>query len=276
MQPQSGWQLSGSGPEAYELYLADPILTQCAPGLIKAAVVGVGDRVLDVACGTGAVTRLAAQTVGTTGRVMGVDVNPGMLAMARQLADQGLATKIEWLQSDAAGLAVPDANFDVALCQQGLQFFPDKLAALREMHRVLAPGGRLACSVLRDIRFNPYQQAIADALGRLVSPEAAAVIHSPFAFGDAETLRALVIAAGFHTVHIRLEMTVIRHHSLEELVVGYLAATPVASAFAALDDKVRSAILNDIRMSLHDYLDDDGLAAPLNFHVVTARRNGNG
>jgi SAM-dependent methyltransferase len=203
---------------------------------------------------------------------MGVDLNPGMLAMARQLARQGLAANIEWRESDAAVLPVPDAHFDVVLCQQGLQFFPDKPGALREIHRVLVPGGRFACSVLRDIRYNPFQQAVADALARFVSHEAAAVIHSPFALGDAEALWTLVTAAGFHNVHIRLEITVIRHCSLEALVAGYLAATPAASAIAALDDTVRTAILGDVRTSLHAYLDDDGLAAPLDFHVVTARK----
>jgi ubiquinone/menaquinone biosynthesis C-methylase UbiE len=164
MQQQSGWQLSGSGPEAYERYLVGPILTPCTPGLLQAAALVAGDRVLDIACGTGAVARLTAQRVGLTGRVMGVDLNPGMLAMARQLARQGLAANIEWRESDAAVLPVPDAHFDVVLCQQGLQFFPDKPGALREIHRVLVPGGRFACSVLRDIRYNPFQQAVADAL----------------------------------------------------------------------------------------------------------------
>jgi SAM-dependent methyltransferase len=227
---------------------------------------------MDVACGTGVVTRLAAQRVGSTGRVIGVDLNPGMLAMARQLAQHGPAAHIEWRESDAATLPMSDAHVDVVLCQQGLQFFPDKPGALRELHRVLVPGGRFACSVLRDIHYNPFQQAVANALGRLVSPETAAVIHSPFALGDAEVLRALVTTAGFHNVHVRIEMTVIRQRSLDAFVAGYLAATPAASAIAALDETVRKAILGDVRTSLRAYLDDDGLTAPLAFHVVTARK----
>jgi hypothetical protein len=141
--------------------------------------------------------------------------------------------------------------------------------ALQEMHRVLVPGGRLALSVLRDIQYNPYQRAIAEALGRHVSGEAAAVIHSPFAMGDAEELRSLTTTAGFRDVHLRLEIQVIRYAPVEELVMGYLAATPVAPKIASLDDTTCTAMLHDIKTALSSYMDDDGLAAPLDFRVVT-------
>jgi hypothetical protein len=101
-------------------------------------------------------------------------------------------------------------------------------------------------------------------------------MHSPFALSDAEALRGLVTAAGFQNVHVRIEMTVIRQRALDAFVAGYLAATPAASAIAALDETVRTAILGDVKTALRAYLDDDGLAAPLTFHVVTARKPASG
>ena len=97
---------------------------------------------LDVACGTGTVARLAAARVGSAGAVTGVDLTPGMLAVARRIEAEG--APIDWQEASADRLPLPDASADVALCSLGLQFFPDRPAALREMRRVLIPGGRLA------------------------------------------------------------------------------------------------------------------------------------
>src|SRR5207249_9974538 len=120
-------------------------------------------RVWEVACGTGVVTRAAAKRVGPSGHVVGVDLNPGMLAVARSLPAPAGAP-IEWFERSALDLRLPDSSFDAVLCQQGLQFFPDKSLALREMRRVLVRGGRLALSVW--IGIGPYHGAVGDALAR--------------------------------------------------------------------------------------------------------------
>src|SRR4029450_2324224 len=140
------FQLSGEAAEHYQRCGAQYILGPCAPSLVNAARLSAGERVLDGACGPGVRTRIAADPVGPAGRLVGVDLNPGMLAVARSLpAPNGAA--IEWLERSALDLGLEDASFDVVLCQQGLQFFPDKALALREMRRVLDRGGRLALSV---------------------------------------------------------------------------------------------------------------------------------
>lgn len=113
--------------------------------LVDVAALRPADHVLDVACGTGFVARKAAEHVGTGGRVVGIDLNTGMIEAARATAD-GRDT-IEWRTGDAAALPFADASFDVVLCQQGVQFFPDRLQGLREMNRVLRQGGRLAFTV---------------------------------------------------------------------------------------------------------------------------------
>ena len=144
------FNLRGSGPAAYEHYLVPILFRPLAQRLLEVADVRPDDRLLDVACGTGIVARLAAATgVECTG----VDVNPEMLATASQLAPQ-----VHWLPCDAADLALPDESYDVAVCQQGLQFMPDPVAALREMRRVLVPSGRIVVGLWRDLVFARVSQ----------------------------------------------------------------------------------------------------------------------
>src|SRR6266581_4376739 len=134
--------------------------------LVDVAALQPAEHVLDVACGTGFVARLAADRVGAKGRVVGIDLNASMIEAARAASGQGAATTIEWRTGDAAALPFEDSIFDVVLCQQGVQFFPDRVRALREMRRVLRPEGRLAFTVWRAIGDTPYLAALTDVLSR--------------------------------------------------------------------------------------------------------------
>ena len=272
MSQSSGWQLSGSAPEAYERYIVQAFMTGWTHALLEAAAITRETRVLDVACGTGVVTRQAAHRVAAGGHVVGVDLNAGMLVTARTLPQPSDAASIEWREGNATALPFPDATFDVVLCQQGLQFFPDKPGALRDMRRVLVPTGRLVLSVWRGFSHCPWQRAVAEALERHVSAEAAASIRAPFTLGDAAALRTLLTGAGFRTVHIRIESQMIRHASLEAFVPGYLSATPVAGVIATLEEPTRATILLEAQTLLHAYVDDDGLAVPIEAHVVVAEK----
>lgn len=130
----------------YEEYLGRTIADPWTRILLEYASLGSGEQVLDLACGTGSVARQVAPIVGERGKVSALDINPGMLAVARSLDPPDGAT-IEWLQGDALALQFPDGAFDIVLCQQGLQFFADRARGLREMRRVLVAGGRTAISV---------------------------------------------------------------------------------------------------------------------------------
>src|SRR5262245_6366072 len=127
---------TASLPELYERFLVEPLFRPFAEELLDRTALAPTARLLDVACGTGIVARIAQTTIGDRGRLVGVDASPAMLAVA-----SSVAPTIEWRQGDAARLPVqPDETFDVVTCHQGLQFFPDKPTAVREMRRVLAPG----------------------------------------------------------------------------------------------------------------------------------------
>jgi ubiquinone/menaquinone biosynthesis C-methylase UbiE len=142
--------------------------------LLEYAAPQPGERVLDVACGTGSVARHAAPLVGADGKVIGLDLNPGMLAVARALPAPPGAT-IEWLEGNATSLALPDDAFELVLCQQGLQFFPDRGAALREMRRVLAEGGRVAISVWQALPRHPVYEALFEATAPHLGANIAAI-----------------------------------------------------------------------------------------------------
>lgn len=176
---RGGWQLVEDSAEAYERYLVPIFFEPWAERLLAQAGVRSGERVLDVACGTGSVARRAAERAGPSGKVVGLDLNAGMLAVARRVS-AAARPAIEWRQGDAAGLPFPEGSFDVVTCQQALQFFPDRPKALREMRRVLAPGGRAALAVLRGLRHSPAYAPRADALEKHVAAEAGAMLRSIF------------------------------------------------------------------------------------------------
>jgi SAM-dependent methyltransferase len=242
----SGWQLADSSAEAYERWLVPPIFSGFADDLV--AVVEPGCRVLDVACGTGIVARRAAELAGS---VIGVDINRQMLEVAR-----AREPSIEWIEADAADLPLPDDSVDCVLCQQGLQFFADPDQALREMARVLAPGGRLALSVWRSIEGSPVYARLAD----LLDPDDAAIMRSPFSGPDADQLRAMVGA----DAHVRISIKTVRFPSSDELLWREVASSPMS---VTVDSTLQSAFAAAIR----PYIDDDGVAFPMETNVVRAQ-----
>jgi ubiquinone/menaquinone biosynthesis C-methylase UbiE len=267
MPPQEPWQLRGSAPELFERYLVPAVTAPWAADLVAAADPPPGARVLDVACGTGIVARLAAERVGPTGHVVGLDLNPGMLAVARGLPPLPGAP-ITWQHASAVALPFPAATFDVVLCQQGLQFFPDRPAALREMHRVLAPGGQLALSVYSAIAQNPATQALADALARHGAPQAAAIKRVEHALADA--LHVLLTEAGFRDVAVRTATLTVRLPSPQAYVQIQLTATPLTAVAGTLDDTTRAALVQEVGLALRSYLGETGLAFPQEAHVAVA------
>ena len=270
MEYHPPWQeVGGSAAEVYERLLVPVMLAPWAPKLIDLAEVRPGTLVLDVACGTGVVTRLAAERVGTAGRVVGLDINAAMLSVARGLPPVGGAS-VEWLEASALEMPLPDAAFDVVLCQHGLQQFPDRPAALREMRRVLAPEGRLALCVWSRIEASPGMAALAEALGRHVGAEAAANRRAPFALGDPVQLRALVEVAGFRDVAVHTVLDTARFPSPEALVAYQLGATPL-STLGAVTEEAQRAVARDVRAALHPYLHGDQLAVPMEAHFTLAR-----
>ena len=272
-ETQSGWQLEASAPELYERFLVPAIARLWAADLVERAAPKPGERVLDVACGTGIVARLAAAEMGT-GHVVGLDINEGMLTVARS-RPAGPGPYIEWHEASALDLPFSDGSFDLILCQLGLQFFPDQPQALREMIRVLVPSGRLALSVFTAIERTPVTHALADALDRYLGPGASAVKRSEHSLSDPVHLHGLVAGARFREVTIEQVVQIIRFDSAQQYVHFQLSATPLAGLVDRMANAQRDAlernIVRDISAAL-PAVTEEGLTSPQEVHVVRARK----
>ena len=224
------FQLQGNAAERYERWLVPFISGPWVPALLDLVELRPGERVLDVACGTGVVSRLAARRVAPSGTVTGLDLNEGMLTVAGRLPLPPGFT-IEWRQGSALALPFPDRAFDVVVCQHGLMFFPDRLKALEEMRRVLTPGGRVAISVWTGP--SPYFVAQREALARYLGVEAASTSAVAFSLGDPVELSGLLTGAGFRDVVVHLVPLTLRLPAPEEFVLRHLSALPPAELIAA-------------------------------------------
>lgn len=211
---------AGNAAVAYERYLVPGVFRPSAEALLDVAPPNPEDRVLDVGCGTGIVALLAAERVGPAGALSAVDVNPGMLEVARSLPG---SERVEWRHADAVDLPYADASFDLVYSQHTLQFIPDRLAALREMHRVLAPGGRLAVATWGPVERSPGYLVLGAALARHVGPEAgAAITKGPFSLSDADELASLLEEAAFVQVELRSVDVSTGFPSAAEFLAGVL------------------------------------------------------
>jgi ubiquinone/menaquinone biosynthesis C-methylase UbiE len=271
MAQREQWQLSAEAAENYERYQVPATFAPLAEELVASAGLRPGDRVLDVACGTGIVARRAAQRLGGHGRVVGLDINAAMLDVARSAAAaEGLT--IEWHQGSALQLPFEEGAFDVVCCQQALQFFPDRVAALREMRRVLAPDGRLALCVYRSLEHRPHMAALAASLDRHLGPGAGATRRADSALGDAGELERLIVEAGFRAVVIRAVVTTQRDASIDAYLRRIERSAPSTDSLRQIDEPTRRAILADLSTALRAYVTDDALILPVPVHLATARK----
>lgn len=232
------------GPPAYECYFVPAIGRPIAEGLIAAAQLRPGEQVLDIACGTGIVARLAAAQVIPSGTVSGADINPGMIAEARRACED--VANIDWHETDAASLPFPNDSFDVVLCQMGIQFFPAKLPPLKEMRRVLRPGGRVLVNTP-----GPMPELFAvirDAVARYVGPKPAGFLDAVFSLHDPDEYTELLRSAGFRQPDVRRAEKALELPPPADFLWQYLQSTPIgadvfnntdADACAALEAQVR-------------------------------------
>jgi SAM-dependent methyltransferase len=243
--------------------------------LLEHAAPRPGERVVDVACGTGTVARQAAPLVGDTGTVVGVDINPAMLTVARSLPSPEGAS-IDWREGSASALPLGDKAYDLVLCQAGLQFFPDRPAALREMHRVLRPGGRAAISVWRSPEHNPVNQLIWGAFARRFNTSIDA-LNPGMSLGDASELRALLAAAGLSDVRIVARGYTVREPWRPDLISSFMpAVSAVLPAIAAMPVGERTALAQAVEVevgpALQQYVEGDEQLYPMSAHIALARK----
>lgn len=198
---------------AYEALFVDGLLEEWADQVLDAASIQPGHRVLDVACGTGILARHALARVGAAGSVVGLDIGPGMLAVAAELAPD-----IEWQQGPAESLPFADHSFDAVVSQFGLMFFQDRCQAIREMLRVLKPGGTLAVAVWNEVGTMPAYRAEVALLARTAGEAAANALKAPFVLGDRHSLQSLFELAGTTKVSITTKTGKARFPNIRTMV----------------------------------------------------------
>jgi ubiquinone/menaquinone biosynthesis C-methylase UbiE len=228
--------------DAYEDIYVPRIFIPWGKRLIEKARLQPGDAVLDVATGPGTVARLGAEQVGPEGRVVGADISPAMIAVATGKPRVPAGAAVEYVVSPAAPLAVPDGAFDVVTCQQGLQFFPDRGAAIAEMHRALKLNGQLVAAVWREIALQPSFAALDAALRECLPAEQAEPYGAPFRWPRGEDLVAALRDGGFSEVVLEeLRLPLVYEQGIPQ-VLATLAASPVSTTIAQLRDEERATL----------------------------------
>jgi ubiquinone/menaquinone biosynthesis C-methylase UbiE len=269
------WQLEGTAAELFERYLVPAITARWAEDLLYRAQPRKGNEVLDIACGTGIVARLAAKRMGQ-GRVTGLDLNTAMLAVARGVPTEGAA--IIWIEGSALDLPFPAESFDMVFCQQGLQFFPDQRKALREMYRVLKSGGQAALSVYSRIERTPGANAFVLALDNVLGRNASQIKRGEHSFDDAAQLEALLRGSGFSTVDVQTVEQTIAFPSVLDYVRFQLLATPMTVLLKDLTEPEREAIISSIASKTMTFsrpamLEGSRFTFPQEAYVAIAQRS---
>ena len=256
-------QVNRTAAEVYEAFFVPALFQRWARPVAAAARIKSGQNVLDVACGTGALTREIAERVGSEGGATGLDINAGMLAVARQKCPS-----IEWRQGEAEVLPFNDNRFDAVVSQFGLMFFRDRKQAIEEMARVLRPGGRLAVAVWDSIDNTPGYAAAAALLNRLFGADIAESLRSPYALGDTAMLQSLFDHSALSDASVDTRDGVVEFPSIEDWMHTDIRGWTLADV---LDDKQYALLLREADDALDEFVLSDGsvsFRSPA--HIVTA------
>jgi SAM-dependent methyltransferase len=256
---------------AYRDTLLDPVFRPWAQLLLEACLLSPGERLLDVATGPGTVAQAAAVTLGPSGHVTACDISPAMLAIARDVPRQPGAAAIDYIESPAAPLAVPSSSQDVVTCQQGLQFVPDRAAAIAEMSRVLRPVGRVALAVWATIEECPAMAALEQAIRDQLGDEPADRYRSgPWGMPDGASWARLLSSGGFTEVRVeKRELPAVFPGGTAQLSAS-LAASAVAADVANLSGEGRAALNQRIVHHLEPFVVGSAVEVVLHSNVATA------
>lgn len=266
-EPQTGFQVSADATEVYEstvgIFMAPFVEAVCT-----AVAVRPGDSALDVACGTGFLTRRLVELVGDTGRVVGADVNPEMLARALRACPEG----IEWIQAPAAGMALPDKSFDVVVCQQGAQFFPDLVAALKEARRLGRSGSRYAATIWAPSGHSAYLDAQVASLAAEVGEDAIGSLRAAMPTGGDRLLADSAKAAGFADIDVSMVVAQVLLPPIADYYPIQILATPWGMPFSQLPSPARDRVAQHAVDLLAGYRQDDGqYLVPFASHLLLAQ-----
>jgi ubiquinone/menaquinone biosynthesis C-methylase UbiE len=251
--------------------------------LIKLSILGPCDNILDVACGTGILSRHAIDHLDTTsaamGRLVGFDISRKMLKIAHH---RSIGKNIEWVEGSATSLPFPDESFNLAMCQQGLQFFPDRLQSLSEMNRVLVggnEGGRLVLSIWASIKDSPSFDILEQLLKQIFGHEAATIMRMPYSLSDPLEVLSLVKNSGFDDIEMREVTKTVSFPSVEEFIFSFTKGSMLASYFSKVNENEYKKLLTYAKRELlatfisNHSSNSCRLSFPLKSRLVSARKH---
>lgn len=260
------FQLSGNAAGIYEEQKVPAIFRPLAHASLDVLSIRDDDKVLDVACGTGVVGREVMKRLGPEGSVAGVDLNAGMIDVARELTKAD-ASNFEWHVADVTAMPFDDRTFSLAICQQGLQFFPDEDAAFREMHRVLRPAGRIAITVWAGV--NEFFKSLAAALSRHVSEDVGEKSLAPFQYAGMASLPDRLSDIGLEGISVQ-KLSIIREiYDPETAIPKEILGNPVGHAVSQKGTAVIQRIVDEVMSDLSHCVDGGKLSAPQEANLIT-------
>lgn len=236
--------------EVYDEFFLPALFAAWPPRLVTAAHLDSGMRVVDIACGTGALTLEAARAVSPGGTVVGLDLNSEMLAVARRKAPE-----IEWQQAPAEALPFDSSRFDAVVSQFGLMFFQDRRAALEEMWRVLQPGGRLVIAVWDSLENTPGYAAVTALLARLFGDEIAELLRAPYDLGDTHLFQSLLLGSGIEKPQVSRVAGKARFPSIRSWMHTDVRGWTLSDR---LDDDQFEHLVEEAEKSLSDFVTPEG------------------
>ncbi len=244
-------------------------LTPARLRILELAAPAPGERVLDLACGTGAVTFPVVEAVGSDGWVVGTDLSEKMILSVREEAEKRGLGQVRFERQDAERIEFPDASFDLALCSLGLMYVADPLESLRQMKRVLMPGGRAVASVW-GARKNCGWAEIFPIVDARVESEVCPLF---FQLGGGDALQKAFAAAGFDSIHVERLSTILEYVSAEDAIGAAFAGGPVALAYSRFDESTRESAHAEYLDSIERFRSGSGFRIPGEFVICRGFRN---
>ncbi len=268
MPSEHGFNLSGNAAELYQKVLVPAWLGQWAEALVDYARVKPGWNVLDAACGTGVVARTVERSVEEVGSIYGIDVNKQMLEIASSFSDsRGL---IQWIERDVSATKLESNSIDVVLSQQGLQYFPNKLGALNEMHRVLRTGGKAYFSLWHS--HSIYTSTLVEALTKYISEEAGKQQDESRNTPDSVELEELMLNAGFKEVVVTAQELDICTPDATTFIPRHMSSMPFGAIFNSKEESKKKELINYVSAKLAVYEIDGQLKYKDKVNIVSGKK----